>query len=471
MEDNLITTRQKALRINLDTRTYGTFAEIGAGQEVAAWFFKAGAASGTIAKTMSAYDMTFSDAIYGKEESGRYVCESRLMKMLNREYKLLEDRLINVRPPDTLFFAFANTVVAINYNKTNQGHGWLGVRWQLYPRTQPNDFIIHVNMYDNENLLQQQAIGILGVNMVYACFYYYDNVYKMIDSLFDGLSRERIEIDYLKITGNDFKHVDNRLNALYMVKSGYTDATLLSTNGDIIQPSEALYKRNILVTRGRFRPPTKVNVDMFQRSFEQFSKDPEVVANKQEVVQIAELTLKNLHTEMGIDEKDFLDRADILCKLGLKVMISNYQEYYRLVSYLSNITKNKIGIVLGIFNLMEIFNEEYYKNLKGGILESFATLFSRNVKIYVYPTKDPQTGNINRCKDFKLPYHLKDLYDYLLANNKLEDIEGANTENLSIFSDAVIKKIKDNESGWEWMVPELVENEIKKNKLFGYKGN
>ncbi|MFQ3576249.1 MAG: TonB-dependent receptor, partial [Cytophagales bacterium] len=347
----------------------------------------------------------------------------------------------------------------------------LGMRWQVNPKTEPDDLIVHVNLFDNENLLQQQAIGILGVNMVYACFYHYENPYKMIDSLFDGLSRERIEIDFLKITGNDFKHVDNRLIALYMVKSGYTDATLLSPNGDIIQPSETLYKKNILVTRGRFRPPTKVNLDMFQKSFEQFKKDQEVISNGQKVVQIAELTLKNLQTDIGVDDKDFLDRADILCKLGMNVMISNYQEYYRLVAYLSNITRNKIGIVLGIYNLMEIFNDEYYKNLKGGILESFATLFSRNVKLYVYPTKDPLTGSINKCKDFRISPHLMDLYEYLLANDKLEDIEGANLENLGIFSDAVIKKIKEGEDGWEVMVPVLVEYEIKKNLLFGYSSN
>ncbi len=468
MDEKIISTRQKALQVNLDPRTYGTFAEIGAGQEVAALFFKAGAASGTIAKTMSAYDMTFSDAIYGKEESGRYVCESRLMKMLDREYSLLEERLINVRPPDTLFFAFANTVVALNFKKSNQGQGWLGVRFQLNSKTEPNDLVVHVNMFDNETDLQQQVIGILGVNMVYACFYHAHNPTKMVDSLFDSIDKDRMEIDMLRITGPDFSAVDNRVLALHMVKSGYANATLLGPNKDVMQPSDILYKKNILVTRGRFRPPTKVNLDMFQRSYDQFIRDKDVTNNKQPVIQLAELTLANLQTDSGIDEKDFLDRADLLCSMGMHVLISNYQEYYRLVAYLSNITRNKIGIVLGIFNLSDIFNEEYYKNLKGGILESFATLFSRNVKLFVYPTKLPGADKINTCKDFQLPPNLVDLYEYLLANDKLDDIKGANTKNLGIFSDQVIKMVKTGAPGWEDMVPEIVANAIKSKKLFGY---
>lgn len=463
-------TRQKALDFNLDTRTYGTFAEIGAGQEVAALFFKAGAASGTIAKTMSAYDMIFSDAIYGKEENNRYVCESRLMKMLDREYSLLIERLDEVRGENTLFFAFANTVVTLNFKKTNQGHGWLGVRFQLSPKSEPNELVLHVNLFDMEVGLQQQVIGILGVNIVYGCMYLAQkDIFKFTDSLFDGLDPSRLKIDMLRITGPDFKHIDNRLIALYMVKCGYSNTTILGKNGEVKQPSEVLYKKNILVTRGRFRPPTKANEDMFKSSFIQFSNDSDVKHNGQPVIQVAELTLKNLLTEDGINEKDFLERAEILSSMGMIVMVSNYQEYYKLVAYLSGITKNKIGIVAGLPNVYDIFNETYYTDLKGGILESFATLFSRNVKLYIYPTLSTEDGILQTIKDIVLPKSIMDLYEYLLVNDKLEDIEGAHHEYLGYFSDQVLQLIHESDSKWESMVPEIVRESIKDKKLFGYK--
>jgi hypothetical protein len=466
MESSALTPRQKALQINLDPKTYGSFAEIGAGQEVAALFFKAGAASGTIAKTISAYDMTFSDAIYGPEESGRYVCESRLIKMLSREYTLLEKRLKGVRSPDTLFFAFANTLVALNYNKTNEGHGWIGVRFQLKPDTEPNDVIIHVRMLDNDSSLQQQAIGIIGVNLVYACFYHYQNPEKMLTSLVDHLGTDRIEIDMMRVTGPDFKNVDNRLISLQLVKNRLTHAALFDPQGNVLQPSEVFYKKNILLLRGRFRPITKVNTDMLKSGYEQFRGDKSVDPNN--IIAVSELTLSNLRNEGEINEKDFLDRAELLCSLGQTVLISDYHEYYRLVSYLSRFTKQKIGIIIGIISLADIFNEKYYANLKGGILEAFATLFSRNVKIYVYPSRDQVTHEYLNCTNFHLPPKLVDLYEYLIINDKLEDIKDARLEYLSIISDNVLEMIKNGEEGWEIMVPESVAAAIKEKKLFSY---
>jgi hypothetical protein len=466
MESNSLDPRQKALQINLDARTYGSFAEIGAGQEVAALFFKAGAASGTIAKTISAYDMTFSDAIYGPEESGRYVCESRLMKMLNREYTLIEKRLKGVRPAETLFFAFANTVVALNYNKTNKGHGWLGIRFQLHPDSEPNDVVIHVNMLDNDTLLQQAAVGIIGVNLVYACFHYYNNPEKMITSLVDSLGIERIEVDMMRITGPDFKNVDNRLISLLLVKNKLTHAALFDPQGNVLQPSEAFYKKNILVLRGRFRPVTNVSMDMLETGLEEFKNDKDVVPEK--VLEVCELTLASLRSEGQIIEKDFLDRAEILCSLGQTVLISDYPEYFRLVSYLSGFTKAKIGIIIGVLGLSDIFNEKYYLNLKGGILEAFATLYSRNVKMYAYPAKDLTTGELKTLQNFKLPANLVDLYEYLIANDKIEDIHKFQMEYLSIISDRVLDMIKKGEPGWESMVPEQVAASIKEKKLFFY---
>ncbi|WP_128547388.1 TonB-dependent receptor [Larkinella soli] len=467
MYDKTIGTKQKALRINLDRRIYGSFAEIGAGQETAAMFFKSGGASGTIAKTMSAYDMTFSDAIYGPEESGRYVVESRLIKMLNKEYSLLEKRLAEKRGENTTFFAFANTVVALNYQKTNEAHGWIGMRFQLTPQAPFNDVIIHVRMLDNENVLQQQALGVIGVNLIYGCYYYYKSPETLLLSLMDDLSPERIEIDMIRFDGPDFSGIDNRLMSLHLVKNGFTNAALFGPDGRVLQPSEALYKRHILLLRGRLRPVTNVHMDMLGNGQKQFLEEPDI--DPARVVTIAELTLHNLVAsgDHGIDEKDFLDRVDILCSLGQTVMISSFLEYYRLVAYLSRLTRLKMGLILGIPNLEYIFEESHYQTLTGGILESFATLFSRKVKLFVYPTLRPD-GSIYNCQCFQLAPNLEPLYQYLKQNDKIEDITDYNEANLHISTDRVLELVKAGQEGWEAMVPEGVARIIKDNCLFGY---
>ncbi|WP_420153084.1 TonB-dependent receptor [Siphonobacter sp.] len=458
-------TKQKALKINLDKRIYGSYAEIGAGQEVAANFFKAGGASGTIAKTMSAYDMTFSNAIYGLEESGRYVVESRLMKMLRHEYDLLIERLDQKRGTDTCFFSFADTVVALNYHKTNESHGWVGLRFQLSPQSEPNDVIIHVRMLDNDAILQQQALGIIGVNLIYGCYYYHQMPEILLRSLMDDLTTERIEIDMIRFNGPDFKKVDNRLMSLYLVKNGFTNAALFGPNGQNLQPADTLYKKHIAVIRGRFRPFALVHQDMLQNGVAQFLEDPEVDPNR--VVVLTELTLQNLRDGDDINEKDFLDRVDILGKLGLTVMVSNYTEYYKLISYLAKLTKLKIGLIMGIPNLEFIFDEQHYANLPGGILEAFATLFSRKVKLYVYPALRPD-GTLANCFKFQLPFHLRDLFSYLISNNKIEDIRSFNKLNLHIQSDRVLSMIKAAEEGWEQYVPAEVAAMIKDKCLFGF---
>ncbi len=462
----LLTTKQKALQVNLDASIYGSFAEIGAGQEVAAQFFKAGAASGTIAKTMSAYDMAFSDAIYGAEESGRYVCESRLIKMISHEYELVEERLREHRP-DTCFFSFSNTIEVLNYSKTNRGHGWIGVRFQLKPNTPPNEVIIHINLLDNHKFLQEQVVGIVGVNLIHACFYHADNPDLMLTSLMDNLSRDRIEVDMFRMTGADFEEVDNRLMSLKLVKNGMSNAAMFGSNGNVLQPSEALYKKNILALRGRFRPPTHVNVDMLDRGLDMF-KDEQDVANK-DVLVLVELTLANLRAEGTISDEDFLDRVDILCSMGKTVIISNYQEYYRLVEYLSLFTRGKkIGIILGIYSLADVFEDEFYTNLNGGILEAFGKLFGSNVKMYIYPSRIPGTDKILGCEDFEVAPKQAFLYKYLLETQKLATIQNINTENLHIFSDNVLEMIKSGKEGWEKMVPEIVEKAIKDKCLFDY---
>lgn len=459
-----LTTKEKALKINLDEKIYGTFAEIGAGQETAAHFFKAGGASGSIAKTMSAYDMTFSDAIYGPCD--RYVCEPRLHQMLDKEYNLLTKRL-SYRAKRTTFFAFANTVETLNFKRTNKGHGWIGIRFQLHPNTQPNDCIIHLVLNDTDALWQQQALGIVGVNLLYACYHYMDPE-DFIISLIDNLSDGRIEIDMFRLEGPDFHHVDNRLMSLKLVKNGLTQMAMFGANRDVLQPSEALYKKNVLVLRGRFRPVTLVNVDMMIAGLRQFKKETDVDPKK--LIVLSELTLNDLTKDGKIDENDFLDRVDILCSLGQNVIISNYQEYYKLATYFAQYTRGKkIGIILGFNNLIRIFDEKYYSDLSGGILQAFGELFGINIKLFVYPyIKDFESKELMTCANFKPAEHLRHLYDYLIENKKIEDLTRVNEKNLSIISDKVLEMIQNGESGWEQYVPHKVATAIKKNLLFDY---
>jgi hypothetical protein len=460
-----LTTQEKALRINLRKDIYGSFAEIGAGQEVAANFFKAGGASGTIAKTISAYDMKFSDAIYGYCE--RYVCEPRLLKMLDHEYDLLGERLPH-RIDNTRFFAYADTVEVLNFERTNQAHGWIGLRFQMNPHSPINDCVVHVKMHDNDPLQQQFALGIVGVNLIYACYFLSDPE-EILMSLLDGLTPRRIEIDMFRLSGPDFAHVDNRLMALKLVRNGLTKAAMFGPDGKVMQPSDELYKKNVLVLRGRFRPVTLVNVDMLLASRRHFRREPDV--ERSNVMVITELTLNDLSPDGNIDETDFLHRADIITSLGQTVLISNYFEHYRLVDYLSKITKGKkIGIIMGIFALQKVFDEKTYENTRGGILECFASLFGTNVKLYIYPAWRKDSVDLFTLKDFEasLPDNLKNLFRYLMDNNKLEDINDANVNNLHIISDNVLAMIRKGDPGWEKFVPHKVEEAIKEHGLFDY---
>ena len=461
-------TKQKALAINLDPQIYGSFAEIGAGQDVAANFFKAGASSGTIAKTMSAYDMTFSDAIYGAQKSRRYVSEARLLAMQEKEYGLLIERLAESRGDKTTFFSFADTMSALNYHKTNEGHGWMGVRFQLEPNGEYNDVIIHVKLLDNDGILQQNAVGVLGVNLIYACFYYHTHPNIFLLSLMDNLTKDAMQIDMIRFEGPGFKNVDNRLMSLHLVKYGFSDAALFGPDGKNMQPSEILYKKHVAVVRGRFRPVINVHMDMLNNGVKQFMQETDV--DKDNVVVITELTLQALKERDAdptaeIDEKDFLDRVDILCALGQTVLISDFHEYYKLVAYLSKITKLKMGVVMGYPNLEYIF-QDHYQDLPGGILEAFATLFSRKVKLFIYPTL--RDGIIWNCLRFNPPPLLVDLYRYLIANNKIEDIRHFSEDNLHVDTDKVLHLIKQGADGWEEYVPAEVATIIKERCLFGY---
>jgi hypothetical protein len=464
----ILTSKQKALKINLDPDIYGTFAEIGAGQETVRHFFRSGGASGTIAKAMSAYDKDFSDAIYGREMKSRYVCESRLRKMISHEYNLIIERLSRAKHPNKRFFTFANTVTTINYSKTVQGHGWFGMRFQRSPDEEPSDVILHVRMHDGDASTQQEKLGELGVNLLYGCFHHHNNHRELLLSLYDSLSREHVEIDMVNFEGPAFKDVDNRLVSLQLVKNGMTEAVIFGPDGKNLQASEALYKRNIMAIRGSFRPVTNVNIDMIMNGYGKYIADAKV--DKEKLLVLFEITLSNLKQEGEIDEKDFLDRADILCSLGQTVMISNYQEYYKLVDYFSQYTKRRIGMIMGANNLLDIFNEKYYRDLNGGILQAFGIIFTRDLKIYLYPAyKNDNEEELITSKNAPIHPRLKPLYDYLLFNKRIIDLEDYDEKVLKINSREVLDKIRNGEDGWEEMVPGYVDNIIKENELFGYK--
>lgn len=464
IDERRLTTEEKALKINLTADIYGCFAEIGAGQEVAANFFKAGGSSGTIAHSQSAYDMKVSDSMYG--EAQRYVCEERLLTMIETEYNTMKRRLPS-KYEESRFFSFCNTVESLNYHKTNQGHGWVGMRFQKELGAEPNDVILHVKMHDNSHKAQQEALGILGVNLIYASYFSNQDLNEFLNSLVHRLPRDRMEIDMLRVSGPDFENVDNRIISLNLVKRGITDATMFDLSGNVLQPASSLYKKNILLMRGRFRPVTKVHIDMIERGKELFLKEEGV--DEENVRVIFELTLKDLTADGKISDKDFVDRAELLGTLGYTVMISNYLKHYKMVDYLSTIAReHKMGVIVGVYNLQTIFDERYYDNLRGGLLEAFGRGFGHNMKIFVYPANNVETGNIYDLNNFKIPANLEGLLQYMKDNNKLAEFDTYDPKLLHIMSDDVLSKIKANVSSWENDVPEAVVKAIKYYELFGY---
>ncbi len=460
----LLNTDQKALQINLDNMIYGTFAEIGAGQEVARNFFQVGAAAGTIAKTMSAYDKDFSDAIYGEEKSNRYVCESRLSKMLDHEFGLLEERLQNKCELST-FFAFADTVAAINYSRTIKGNGWLGVRFQHKPCGQSNDLMLHVKMQDNDNKLQQEAIGVLGVNMIYACYYKLDAPEEFVMSLLDGLIG-RMSIDFIKCTGPAFENVDNRLLNLYLVKHGITDIAIIDQYKNSVHASRFLYKKDVMVVRGNFRPPTLVTDNVLKVSFEQFKKEDAVKPDKSIVM--TEITMDYLKYDDGtISDQDFLDRTELLCGLGHNVIISNCNNHQALINYLADYKVKNLGIVLGVRELLDIINDKFYNNQDGRLLVAFGELFTKSIRVYAYPALvDPDGDKLITAKSLDVPEGIRFLYKHLLDSEQIVEVEGFDKSILHIWPYQVYCDIVNNVPGWEDSVPARLVPIIKDKKVF-----
>jgi len=459
-------TLQKALRINLDPRWYGTIAEIGAGQEVARWFFRAGGAAGTVAKTISAYDMAVSDAVYGKSE--RYVSKGRLQAMLDHEYALNIERLDTQRGDDNAFFAFADTVVARSFRGGNECHGWMGVKFQSHQHDEPSQIVVHVRMLDEEAALQQEALGVVGVNLLHGAFFQHHEPEVLVESLLDRLTTGRIEIDMIELTGIEFRSVDNRVMALKLVQLGLSGAAMFGPDRQVLQPSEVLRKKAILVERGSFRPPTVVNIDMLECAREKFEKDPAVM--DRETLILTELTMANLMGDSDtVDRRDFLARADLLAACGMTVLISDFLAYHRLAAYLAWRTDGRIGMVMGVPSLIDLFDESAFADLPGGILEAFGRLFKNDLRLFVYPML--RDGEVTTVGTLEVAETLRPLYDYLARRGSFVDLDNYKPEHLPILSREVLQRITAGDEGWEQMVPPEVESLVKARGFFGYRAD
>jgi hypothetical protein len=466
IEREVLDTTRKALFINLDDSIYGSFAEIGGGQEVARCFFQSGGASGTVARTISAYDMAFSDSLYGKSPAKRYVSEARLMQMLDIEYQSLEKLLGSKRGSDTRFFAFANTVTTLNYKKDNEAHGWVGVRFQLTPQHAPNDVVLHVRLLENDSLLQQKTLGILGVNLIFACYYNYQYPNSFLKSLLESISEDRVEIDMIRMRGPELEYVDNRLLAVQLVKNGMTQVAMFDRHGEVQQPTDLLYKKNIMVLRGSFRPITYVGFDMLKAGFGLFKKD--VGFDKKNTVVLCEMTLRNLMEAGDFNERDFLDRVDILSGMGQNVMISNFREFYKLAGWFRRFNTQNIRMIIGALTFKNVLQRKYYNHLRGGIMEAFGKLFMENLKVYIYPGRENESESIITARSMPVDESIRHLYRHLIENDCILDIPNFREEVLPYFSHQVMKKMKAGDPEWETMVPRYVSAFIKEKNLFGY---
>lgn len=468
MPEATLTTMQKAFAFNMDDDKYGTIAEIGAGQEVSRCFFMAGGAAGTVAKTISAYDMSVSDAIYGEEQDKRYVSESRLKKMLEKEFGLLVHRVADRRPKTSTYFAFADTVTARSYSQRGECHGWMGIKLQLKPGAEASAILLHIRMLDESHSLQQEAVGILGVNLIYGAFKYYTRLDMLIQSLGHNLEWGRLEVDLIRFSGPQFEHVDNRLMALKLVEMELANAVVFSADRKtLMHPSDLFHNRNILVMRGMFKPVTHVSVDMITSGMEIFSRIPEVTA--EDTIAVPEISIAEMRVQNAIDMPDILDRVDCLNLLGYPVIVSNYLRFFRMRDYIGRYTRKKVAFVLGIPNLVTLFDDAYYEGLEGGIMGAFASLFDRETLLFVYPMHDAQNpGAMITSETFPVPQKLKYFYRHLQANHMILPVEQYIDANMHIWAEDVLKQIKKGPGQWEKDVPQVVAREIVQRCLFGF---
>lgn len=453
------TTFEKALAINLDPSIYGVFAEIGAGQETANWFFRVSASAGTVAKSISAYDMTMSDTLYGK--ASRYVSQERLRAMLDYEYDLLQSRLASERGEASTFFSFSNTVRARGYKDTGECHGWLGIRLQLKPQTEPVEIVLHVRLLDETNADQMDALGRVGVNLIYAAFYYRESLQCFVESLADDIAHGRVEVDMLRFSGEGFRYVDNRLCALQLVQSGLTDAAMFNSDGQVVQAADALYKRPIMLLRGSFNPVLKLHLDMMRQARSVFSNtlEPEQL---ERAVELCEISTNNLLRDGEVDHADFIDRADALQALGKTVLISSSAEFHRIATYLSRYTAEPIAIILSIGLLNELFKRKWSAALAGGILESFGRLFKNSVQLYVYPWHNAQSKELVTADNFKAPNNWQYFYQHLMQNDRIRSIGVGDPALLAKTGRKVLEDILSGKPGWTDWVPEEAHEMVRR---------
>lgn len=426
MEREILDTKRKALKINLNEKIYGTFAEIGAGQEVARNFFTAGAAAGTVAKTMSAYDMTFSDAIYGAEASGRYVSQNRLIRMLDHEYGLLHERLLGEKYENRTFFAFANTVTTLNYKRTNEPHGWIGIRFQTEPGGLPNEIFFHVRLLDTDVNMQQRVLGIIGVNLVYAAFYYHQEPKLMIESLADNLTIGSVEIDLISVQGPAFVGVNNILLNLYLIVKDFSAAAIFDSDSHPRQAKDLLYKKDIMILRTKYGQKSLPNFNLFNKATEQFKRTNRVEDDNLAVM--IEVLLTNVltneqETPDDVDLEMVAKRAEDMCKTGNLVIVSNFTRHNRLAKYLGRCKPKSVGISTNINNLKFVFNSANFgENYSSQLLAYVSDMFTQNVKLFAYPFIDKKTNRVISTANMPVTDDAKPLFEFLLTNGYITDI-------------------------------------------------
>lgn len=455
--------KEKSVQINLHSNYYGTVAEIGGGQETARHLFQAGGASNTVAKTISAYDKLFSDHYYSQNTGERYVSEVRLRKMIDHEYSEL--LTILDKKNDQKFFAFANTVETINYSKNNLGKGWLAVAAEGSNRHAPNYFAIHIKLHENDTLLQQYTIGALGINLIYGSLFHGEDPRKVLLSLLDNLDAERVEIDYVWTEGPDLHWVDNRLLNLMLVSNNMTPAIIFDKAGRMQQAGDMLYKKNVLLMRGYFRPITTLGLEFIENSFKVFKRDEDYTPDN--TMSVCELSLKYLIEDEKLNEKDFLNRIDLLTMSGQNVMVSNYNRYYELVNFFTQFKLIKLRIVLGMPTFVRLFDDNFYKDLKGKTLEAVGAIFQHNVKLYVYPTFNYKNKTFELPNEDIFDEQNKLLWRYLLLTGSVILLDSPQNCVEAVGMQQLTQMIAQDDVQWENYVPKHLCDYMRENKLFG----
>jgi hypothetical protein len=463
----VLSTKEKSVHINIDSNYYGAIAEIGGGQETVRHLFQAGGASNTVAKSISAYDKLFSDHFYNQGNPARHVAEDRLRKMIDHEYgELIE---ILDKKNNRKFFAFANTVETLNFAKTNHGNGWLGIAVEGNDRYHPNKMFIHLKLHENDTLLQQNTLGALGINLIYGGLFQWEDPRDVLLSLLDNLDTGRVEVDYVSVEGPDLGWVDNRLLNLMLVSNDMTPAIMFDQSGKVQQPGELLYKKNVIVLRGYFRPINNLVMEFIEDSLANFKRDEDYRPDN--TIAFCEISLKYLIQNKKVNEKDFLNRVDLLNKMGQSVMISKFYRYFQLVKYFAQFNLIKLRLVVGLPTFDKIMDPSNYTDLHGGLLEAMGALFQEKVKVYLYPYIDMNSGEVIYPEDSHFSESNRMLWQYLNATKKILVLKSIQPKTLEISSEYISGLIENGDESLINFVPEKVYQLIKQNKLFGYNRN